>query len=102
MRIGRRVEQIIDRHNFKLFRMPLLNRAEDKTPNASKSINTNFYCHFKPPKAICDEVYKIILSQLNRLAQAAVLGAGASHCNGPRSEEHTSELQSPCNLVCRL
>src|SRR6266446_10388478 len=22
-------------------------------------------------------------------------------CN-PRSEEHTSELQSPCNLVCRL
>src|SRR5256885_4008275 len=21
---------------------------------------------------------------------------------GPRSEEHTSELQSPCNLVCRL
>src|SRR2546426_6350988 len=23
------------------------------------------------------------------------------HCRG-RSEEHTSELQSPCNLVCRL
>src|SRR5256885_12681214 len=22
--------------------------------------------------------------------------------HGPRSEEHTSELQSPCNLVCRL
>src|SRR5256885_12152595 len=22
--------------------------------------------------------------------------------NKPRSEEHTSELQSPCNLVCRL
>src|SRR5256885_12050121 len=22
--------------------------------------------------------------------------------NDPRSEEHTSELQSPCNLVCRL
>src|SRR5688500_19686677 len=22
--------------------------------------------------------------------------------NPPRSEEHTSELQSPCNLVCRL
>src|SRR5256885_9061805 len=22
--------------------------------------------------------------------------------NWPRSEEHTSELQSPCNLVCRL
>src|ERR1039457_5058778 len=30
---------------------------------------------------------------------------GASACRGRRmgrSEEHTSELQSPCNLVCRL
>src|SRR2546426_5375056 len=25
-----------------------------------------------------------------------------SACSGGRSEEHTSELQSPCNLVCRL
>src|SRR5256885_9996399 len=24
------------------------------------------------------------------------------HRSGSRSEEHTSELQSPCNLVCRL
>src|SRR5256885_8272066 len=24
------------------------------------------------------------------------------HGGGVRSEEHTSELQSPCNLVCRL
>src|SRR2546426_8381417 len=26
----------------------------------------------------------------------------AVRVTGPRSEEHTSELQSPCNLVCRL
>src|SRR5256885_12583185 len=26
----------------------------------------------------------------------------ASTMATPRSEEHTSELQSPCNLVCRL
>ena len=25
-----------------------------------------------------------------------------SSANNGRSEEHTSELQSPCNLVCRL
>src|SRR2546426_2784877 len=25
-----------------------------------------------------------------------------THYNNFRSEEHTSELQSPCNLVCRL
>ena len=26
----------------------------------------------------------------------------AASVAAPRSEEHTSELQSPCNLVCRL
>src|SRR2546426_6795749 len=26
----------------------------------------------------------------------------AAALSGARSEEHTSELQSPCNLVCRL
>src|SRR5256885_12347491 len=31
--------------------------------------------------------------------QAAIT---AVHSDAPRSEEHTSELQSPCNLVCRL
>src|SRR5256885_5602809 len=32
---------------------------------------------------------------------AAVTGEG-DRGQGSRSEEHTSELQSPCNLVCRL
>src|SRR5256885_15162671 len=27
---------------------------------------------------------------------------GNGNYNAARSEEHTSELQSPCNLVCRL
>src|SRR5256885_12530818 len=27
---------------------------------------------------------------------------GRAFASRPRSEEHTSELQSPCNLVCRL
>src|SRR5256885_8641278 len=29
-------------------------------------------------------------------------GSGSAQSIFPRSEEHTSELQSPCNLVCRL
>src|SRR5205807_9732128 len=29
-------------------------------------------------------------------------GHDRRHQPPPRSEEHTSELQSPCNLVCRL
>src|SRR5256885_3702088 len=31
----------------------------------------------------------------------APVAARGGRCR-PRSEEHTSELQSPCNLVCRL
>src|SRR5205807_2842310 len=34
---------------------------------------------------------------LERASDDLLLGAAAD-----RSEEHTSELQSPCNLVCRL
>src|SRR2546426_6930856 len=33
---------------------------------------------------------------------AAAQHTGQDIAPGTRSEEHTSELQSPCNLVCRL
>src|SRR2546426_12651609 len=36
------------------------------------------------------------------LALALVAGGTGGGGAGARSEEHTSELQSPCNLVCRL
>src|SRR2546426_1559460 len=32
----------------------------------------------------------------------AILGREGYRLDTARSEEHTSELQSPCNLVCRL
>src|SRR2546426_6719409 len=35
-------------------------------------------------------------------AVAEVVRGGRVRYAGRRSEEHTSELQSPCNLVCRL
>src|SRR5256885_9650086 len=43
----------------------------------------------------------------HRLSFTAVSGAererrASRACGSRRSEEHTSELQSPCNLVCRL
>src|SRR2546426_6844446 len=41
-----------------------------------------------------------------RRVAIGLLGAAATprgrHAPVDRSEEHTSELQSPCNLVCRL
>src|SRR5256885_5524635 len=41
------------------------------------------------------------VSRLPRV-RAAQGGGRRARLRGPRSEEHTSELQSPCNLVCRL
>src|SRR5256885_5555898 len=37
-----------------------------------------------------------------RLEGAFLLGQSSCAARKKRSEEHTSELQSPCNLVCRL
>src|SRR5256885_11637497 len=45
----------------------------------------------------CTIVNKVCSSGM----KAVMLGA-QSIMLGQRSEEHTSELQSPCNLVCRL
>src|SRR5256885_2459284 len=41
-------------------------------------------------------------SERHRTGPLAALPAVESGQADPRSEEHTSELQSPCNLVCRL
>src|SRR3989454_2642396 len=39
---------------------------------------------------------------INNVLMSSVLGPPLLLFLYPRSEEHTSELQSPCNLVCRL
>src|SRR3989454_8381506 len=38
----------------------------------------------------------------SRLVGAVLQRDASDDAPGARSEEHTSELQSPCNLVCRL
>src|SRR6266446_7697475 len=63
----------------------------------------------------CDDVGRARIGTRSGLARAAVAGStGSGTRDGAlrphhrlrrsrdRSEEHTSELQSPCNLVCRL
>src|SRR5256885_5603760 len=42
------------------------------------------------------------LRRYRRSAQPRIVAHGFKDPEGLRSEEHTSELQSPCNLVCRL
>src|SRR2546426_4970861 len=49
-------------------------------------------CTFADLEAVCADPGETILDELESLDDKALV----------RSEEHTSELQSPCNLVCRL
>src|SRR5256885_4469320 len=55
--------------------------------NGARAIQLHF-CKFRSPQFHGD--FKLFVSPLQGLASRS------------RSEEHTSELQSPCNLVCRL
>src|SRR2546426_12086549 len=52
------------------------------------------------------EVEKISQAQEKRLGLRLFFGSSSATSStsdiSKRSEEHTSELQSPCNLVCRL
>src|SRR2546426_5091736 len=41
-------------------------------------------------------------AEASRRHDAGRVGVGLLAGEDARSEEHTSELQSPCNLVCRL
>src|SRR5256885_12009478 len=70
-----------------------------------------------PPKAFADPGLKAVTLELDRFGMPKPATGGNAvvyKANEPgglltfkktwaiRSEEHTSELQSPCNLVCRL
>src|SRR3989454_3653149 len=54
-----------------------------------------------PPQAIGESSGPGIGAGIGTSGQFSVNGM-RSRANNFRSEEHTSELQSPCNLVCRL
>src|SRR5256885_8696379 len=43
-----------------------------------------------------------VLRDHDQVREGVEHGLGIDPLQGDRSEEHTSELQSPCNLVCRL
>src|SRR5256885_11225076 len=63
-------------------------RADGRWKNWVKNGRANYISGYHP-------VF-MVLKCMQRLVQKPYGVAGA------RSEEHTSELQSPCNLVCRL
>src|SRR5688500_19055480 len=55
-------------------------------------------------RQVLGKVRKLLGARPGPFPRALEIGAGTGYfsLNLTRSEEHTSELQSPCNLVCRL
>src|SRR5256885_10920707 len=57
-----------------------------------------------PISTMCDRWCGPSRRRASRACSSAIRYSpiAAAICPASRSEEHTSELQSPCNLVCRL
>src|ERR1039457_7557284 len=55
----------------------------------------------RPPRSTLFP-YTTLFRSTRCITGATVMGSLRRPPCGCRSEEHTSELQSPCNLVCRL
>src|SRR5688500_20384504 len=62
----------------------------------------------RPPRSTLFPYTTLFRSEVSSAKPEGVAASGAlhhtltGHGGSARSEEHTSELQSPCNLVCRL
>src|SRR5256885_6835448 len=56
----------------------------------------------RSPEALWSGNFRDLSASMTRLATLADGGRISTALVDARSEEHTSELQSPCNLVCRL
>src|SRR5256885_2926095 len=55
-----------------------------------------------PAHAVVNNVKVTVTNELTSIATTATTNDSGEYAVNGRSEEHTSELQSPCNLVCRL
>src|SRR5256885_4949835 len=77
-------------HRFRVLRLPLIPRFIDSLPRvASRRMESRVHMTIRFPKDACHGHHS------DKPHQRQFVRKG-------RSEEHTSELQSPCNLVCRL
>src|SRR2546430_3979088 len=80
-----------------LFPYPTLSRSLEGRPLLGEHELRDRHRLFQPLHALCD---RRELDAISATLRFVPCGADAEH--RARSEEHTSELQSQSNLVCRL
>src|SRR2546426_6852441 len=74
-----------------------------RPPRSTLFPYTTLFRSYKPPKEREEEARHDCLTLFpKRLIADGVATEAEIEAIKGRSEEHTSELQSPCNLVCRL
>src|SRR5256885_15429250 len=56
----------------------------------------------RPPRSTLFPYTTLFRSACPAVRRSRGMRSARSYASCRRSEEHTSELQSPCNLVCRL
>src|SRR5688500_19134584 len=83
--------------------MPACNCSEARVPGGSSTLSL----HDALPISREGDYFGPTLNRAARIMSAGhggqvLLSAAAAALVMDRSEEHTSELQSPCKLVCRL
>src|SRR2546426_8853609 len=78
--------------------------SSDGAPRASQSRNASASCARRHSSKIESAIARTPPSLPPAARHCSCSHASNSSASGSaaRSEEHTSELQSPCNLVCRL
>src|SRR5688500_19481036 len=81
---------------------PLTTLSEDETMFRS-SVREFAEGELRPRVEHMDEAAKLDPAIIKQCFDLGLMGIETpEEYGGARSEEHTSELQSPCNLVCRL
>src|ERR1022692_2213205 len=81
-----------------LSRKHIMHAIDDSLRRLGTDYVDLYQIHRFDPETPIEETIQA-LHDVVRMGKALYLGASSMHA---RSEEHTSELQSPCNLVCRL
>src|SRR5207248_9891725 len=79
----------VDRHDA-------IDQRRDRNPSRRSELEKRLHVAVLGPADVCERI--VVAFELVR----RVVAARATTIRSHRSEEHTSELQSPYDLVCRL